>query len=50
VTRKRLLPPLGERFTWPSSPLGAVATKNIGCASMKACSVSSIASKSFAIS
>src|SRR5436305_226352 len=23
--------PFGERFTWPSAPAGAVATKNTGC-------------------
>src|SRR5215211_4364435 len=40
-------PPLGETLTWPPSPLGAVATKKTGWASMKARSRSSIASNSF---
>ena len=30
VTAKSPLPPFGDRFTWPSEPLGAVPTKNIG--------------------
>ena len=50
VTWKRLWPPFGDRFTWPSSPLGAVATKNIVCASMNSRSFSSICSNTLAIS
>jgi len=49
VTRNSPRPPLGDRLTCPSAPLGAVPTKNIGCASMNARSVSSISSNSLAI-
>ena len=27
--------PFGDTFTWPSEPLGAVATKNIGCSEIQ---------------
>ncbi|BCJ50097.1 hypothetical protein Asp14428_15720 [Actinoplanes sp. NBRC 14428] len=39
--------PLGETLTCPPGPVGAVATKNIGCSSMKARNRPSIRSCSF---
>ena len=39
--------PFGERFTWPSAPLGAVATKNIGCSEIQ-CARSVLISSSVA--
>ena len=38
--------PLGETFTCPSPPTGAVPTKNSGCLAIHPASFSSIASKS----
>src|ERR1035437_10166275 len=37
----------GDRLTWPSSASGAVATKNIGCASNHVASPSLIPSRTF---
>ena len=48
-TRSVSIGPLGETLTWPPSPLGAVATKNMRWRAIHAASRASIASKTLAI-
>ena len=40
---------MGEQFTWPPSPDGAVATKKSCCAAIQPVSLSSISSKTLPI-